>query len=71
MTFQCGCGKAHRIDDLGHYDRAIISPCGTAVWALRPKRNGPLVLFPWPGHHKTREEMGRGPSAETIVRRMR
>jgi hypothetical protein len=68
VQFACPCGKTHRFT-VEHYDRVIVQ-CGRPWWALQPKRNGPLVMFPWPGRNLTREEMGGKPSAETIVRRM-
>ena len=43
----CSCGQKHGAN-LGHYDR-VQGSCGKVYWALQPKRNGPLVLFPWPG----------------------
>ncbi len=47
---QCGKkGGAY----LSHYEIMLCS-CGKFHWALRPKRSGPLVAFPWPGHPKDR-----------------
>jgi hypothetical protein len=44
----CPCGKPHELAEAGHYDRFKMS-CGRLYWTLQPKRNGPLVLYPWPG----------------------
>ncbi len=35
---------------IGHYD-VIRCGCGAFSWALRPKRSGPLVIFPHPGFY--------------------
>ena len=70
LTYHCTCGKTHTITTVvHHYDRVTLC-CGSIVWAIQPKRDGPLVISPWPGRNLTREEMGGRPSAETIVRRM-
>lgn len=55
MTKPCPCGKLHRVE-AQHYDRMIME-CKRPYWALQPKRNGPLVLFPHPGPNLTRQEM--------------
>ena len=61
----CGCGHVGRAL-VQHYDRVKCGGCGRAWWALRPKRNGPLVAFPWPGlpervnHHKETFDYLRG-----------
>ena len=68
MNSKCACGKVHRVE-AEHYDRIIVE-CGAKVWALQPRRGGPLVLFPWPGRNLTREEMTGQKSAEQIVRSM-
>jgi hypothetical protein len=54
VTGTCRCGKAFRIR-VSHYDRVILS-CQHPYWALQPRRNGPLVMFPWPGPALTRAE---------------
>lgn len=55
----CDCHRAKGTKGgqyLFHYDRLICS-CGKTYWALLPKRGGPLVMFPWPGHNLSREQM--------------
>jgi hypothetical protein len=49
----CECGGGAY---LSHYD-LMRCACGKWFWALRPKKNGPLVMFPWPGdyHHQHRD----------------
>jgi hypothetical protein len=54
-SHKCACGKTHVVDGIEHYGRYILS-CGARVWALRPLRNGPLVLKPWPGPALTARE---------------
>ncbi len=41
---------------LVHYE-LMRCGCGKMFWALRPHRDGPLVLFEWPGMPKTKAEM--------------
>ena len=55
VSVACACGVKH-LFPCGHYDRVIVS-CGRRYWALQPKRNGELKLFPWPGENLTRREM--------------
>lgn len=43
---ECGAGGGWRM--VGHYD-VLRCQCGREFWALRPRRSGPLVAFPWPG----------------------
>lgn len=43
----CDCGSKGGAY-LKHYQLLRCS-CGRMFWALRPKRNGPLVSYPWPG----------------------
>lgn len=46
----CDCGP--RVGQyLAHYDVMRCS-CGKFFWSLQPKRDGPLVMFPWPGLSK-------------------
>jgi len=48
ISCECGwCGKKHGAH-LRHYG-ILRTNCGHFLWALQPKRNGPLVLVPWPG----------------------
>lgn len=54
LSVACPCGKTHTFC-AGHYDRVLVS-CGRPYWALRPRRNGPLQLYPWPGPNLTRAE---------------
>lgn len=51
----CRCGKTHCVS-VDHYDR-IFTECGARWFVLRPKRNGPLELFPHPGRDLTRAEL--------------
>jgi hypothetical protein len=44
---ECDCTSNGK---LAHYDVSRCPKCGKRYWALRPKRNGPLVLCPYPGH---------------------
>jgi len=46
-SVKCDCGQTHGAT-LGHYDR-VEGSCGKIYWALQPRRNGPFVLFSWPG----------------------
>lgn len=47
VQFACVCGRewAQRV---AHYD-IVMCHCGGFVWALQPKRNGPLAGYIWPG----------------------
>jgi len=48
VTHECGfCGERGG-QYLAHYD-IMRCFCGRLVWALRPKRDGKLKLFPYPG----------------------
>jgi len=50
LSTTCGyCDKKHGAY-LNHYN-ILRTSCGRFLWSLKPKRNGPLVLFPWPGLH--------------------
>lgn len=51
----CPCGTQHRFT-AKHYDVGR-AQCGRFFWALQPKRNGAMKMFPWPGPNLTREEM--------------
>lgn len=62
LTFACKCGRVHVMENIRHYDRIILE-CGRAVWALQPKRDGDLKLFPWPGPALTAREMAAKESA--------
>jgi hypothetical protein len=45
LTIECPwCGKKHGCN-LTHY-QVMRGSCGRYFWALQPKRNGPLQLFP-------------------------
>jgi len=55
VSVACPCGVKH-LFPASHYDRFIVA-CGRRYWALQPKRNGELKLFPWPGENLTRAEM--------------
>jgi len=43
----CACG-AGGTALLRHYE-TVLCRCGQTFWALRPRKNGPLVLVPHPG----------------------
>lgn len=58
----CPCGKSHCFM-LGHYDKAV-AKCGRVYWALQPKRNGPLALYPWPGPMLTAKEFAEKQRSE-------
>jgi len=47
LTISCQCGKKCGCY-LRHYER-VRCACDRVYWALRPKRNGPMQLWPWPG----------------------
>ena len=68
MTAVCECGAVHRFSGK-HYDVAR-AQCGRFFWALQPKRNGAMKMFPWPGPNLTREQMTGKKSAEQIVKGM-
>lgn len=51
VRLNCECGKRTGAT-LGHYDLCECV-CGRVYWALRPKRNGVLVAFHWPGNFIT------------------
>ena len=46
----CDCGRAGG-QYLAHYE-LVRCDCGKFFWALQPRRDGPLVAFPWPGYTK-------------------
>ncbi len=47
LSIRCECGS-HCGQTLAHYE-IVKCNCGNCYWALQPRRNGPLKLFPWPG----------------------
>lgn len=49
VLVDCQCGYSG-VNILGHYD-IVRCTCGLFYWALRPKRNGLLVAYPYPGQH--------------------
>jgi hypothetical protein len=51
LFWTCECGSALSAW-LNHYDVAHCD-CGRNWWALQPKRDGDLKIFPWPGRVKT------------------
>lgn len=55
VPMHCACGYDGG-QYLDHYG-LVRCKCGKFYWALRPKRFGPLVAFPWPGD--ARMEKGR------------
>lgn len=62
VTVDCACGKTHCFK-IRHYDRLLLK-CGRMMWALQPKRNGPLVMFPWPGPPMSERELAVKESGE-------
>ena len=62
----CSCGKVHQCSGVTHYGRYVLK-CGRAVWALQPRRNGPLVLRDWPGQPLTRRELEEREKSEKPV----
>lgn|GEM_PF-4097585 len=48
FTLPCDC-RGKRGVKLGHYDIVRCPDCRCEFWALQPRRDGPLKLFPWPG----------------------
>jgi hypothetical protein len=47
VSGECACGETVG-QYLSHY-QILRCSCGRWHWALRPRRGGPLLLFPWPG----------------------
>jgi len=47
VKLNCDCGSGGG-QYLRRYSLCQCS-CGKMWWALRPKRDGPLVAYPWPG----------------------
>ena len=45
VAMRCACGKTWH-QTLKHYD-IVQCKCGRRVWALQPKRQGPLQCFPY------------------------
>jgi hypothetical protein len=54
VSVECGCGRNGKAR-LAHYDIASCS-CGLRWWALQPKRNGPLVAYPFPNRIRLQED---------------
>jgi hypothetical protein len=50
FVLRCECGRNGTVR-LRHYE-LVRCECGLVYWALRPKRNGAMKLFPWPGDYK-------------------
>lgn len=48
LSLVCVCGN-HGMVWIKHWQR-IRCVCGRLWWALRPKRNRPMKLVPWPGN---------------------
>jgi hypothetical protein len=48
FTVPCDCSRKGVVK-LGHYEVARCPQCNCQFWAVQPKRNGPLVIRPWPG----------------------
>lgn len=48
LILACECGN-HGTIKIRHWER-IKCVCGRIWWSLRPKRNRPMKLFPWPGN---------------------
>lgn len=47
VHLNCDCGNAGMVRIL-HWQK-VRCVCNKVWWALQPKKNGPLKLFPWPG----------------------
>lgn len=47
IRFKCSCGRKGSAN-LKRYE-LVRCKCGQFYWALRPKRDGPLVAYLWPG----------------------
>lgn len=45
---ECGFCGAKGGQYVGHYD-IVRCRCGKQFWALRPRKDGPLQFFEWPG----------------------
>lgn len=56
VIYTCECGSKRQAT-AKRYERFNCGECGTFWWALRPKRNGPLVGFKWPGPDLSREQL--------------
>jgi hypothetical protein len=54
LAHECGFCGAKGGAYLKHYGIMRCS-CGHFVWALRPHRDGPLQLFPYPGFYPIKE----------------
>ena len=63
IIYDCTCGRIHQCTGVIHYGRYYLK-CGRMVWALQPKRNGPLVLRTWPGPPLTAKELAAKEAAE-------
>ena len=50
-AYVCPCGRVHHLQGVLHWERYILK-CGAKVWALQPKRNGPLMLKALPPSDK-------------------
>jgi hypothetical protein len=62
VSVQCDCGKKVGAY-LKHY-ALMRCVCGFIWWALQPKADGPLKLFPWPGPNLTAQELEEREKAE-------
>jgi hypothetical protein len=51
LAIDCECGKKCAAY-LRHWER-VRCFCGRVYWALRPKKDGQMKLFPWPGDYVT------------------
>lgn len=60
----CSCGKVHQCSGVVHYGCYQLK-CGRLVWALQPRRNGPLVIRDWPGQPLTARELKEKEAAAT------
>lgn len=49
VAIHCGCGQKWQ-QSLKRYE-IVRCACGKFWWALRPRRDGPLRAFAWPGQN--------------------
>jgi hypothetical protein len=67
--FVCpGCRTPFTVS-AGHFE-VFKCECGMFVWALQPKRNGPLKIVRWPGGNLTKSEVSTAiaaPGPQTLV----
>ena len=72
LAHECGFCGAKGGAYLAHYGVMRCS-CGNFVWALQPRRDGPLELFPHPGFHPapSADSQFRAGARETVSPKVR